>query len=56
VFVLATHRGHGRESGAGIEQRMAYAYTVCEGKVSRVELFGGDDGHQAALEAVGLSE
>jgi ketosteroid isomerase-like protein len=56
VFLVATHHGRGRGSGALVEQRMAYVYTVREGKVSRLELWGGADCREAALEAVGLSE
>ena len=56
VFVLATHHGRGRGSGAPIEHRMAYAYTVREGKVQHVELWDDEDGRQAALEAVGLRD
>jgi ketosteroid isomerase-like protein len=56
VFVVATHHGRGRGSGARIEHRMAYAYTVRDGKVKHVELWADEDGRAAALEAVGLSE
>ena len=56
VFILATHHGHGRGSGAPIEHRLAYAYTVRGGKVQHVELWADQDGREAALEAVGLSE
>jgi len=56
VFLLATHHGRGRGSGAPIEHRMAYAYTVRERKVEHVELWADEDGRAAALEAVGLSE
>jgi ketosteroid isomerase-like protein len=56
VFIVATHHGRGRGSGALVEQRMAYVYTVREGQVSSLELWGGPDCREAALEAVGLSE
>jgi len=56
VFLVATHHGRGRGSGALVKQRMAYVYTVREGKVSRVELWAGPECREAALEAVGLSE
>jgi ketosteroid isomerase-like protein len=55
VFILATHHGHGRGSGARIQHRMAYAYTVREGKVKHVELWADENARAAALEAVGLS-
>ena len=51
VFIVATHSGRGRASGAPIEGETAYAYTVREGKVCRVELFSDRD---EALEAAGL--
>jgi ketosteroid isomerase-like protein len=56
VFILATHHGHGRGSGAWTQHRMAYAHTVRDGKVTHVELWADGDGRAAALEAVGLSE
>jgi ketosteroid isomerase-like protein len=56
VFVLATHHGRGRGSGVLVEQRWAYVYTVREGKVSRVELWGDHDAREAALTDVGLRE
>jgi ketosteroid isomerase-like protein len=56
VFIVATHHGRGRGSGALVEQRMAYVYTVREGQVSSLELWGGPDCREAALEAVELSE
>lgn len=51
VFLVASHRGHGRASGAPVEGETAYAYTVREGKICRVELFSDRD---EALEAAGL--
>jgi ketosteroid isomerase-like protein len=56
VFLVATHHGRGRDSGVPVEERWAYVYTVRNGKVSRVELWGDRDAREAALEAVGLSE
>jgi ketosteroid isomerase-like protein len=55
VFLLATHHGHGRRSGAAVEQRTAYVYTVQRGKVTRVEVWSDED-REAALEAVGLRD
>jgi len=55
VFLLATHRGRGRDSGVPVEERWAYVYTVREGKVSRVDIWGDRDAREAALEAVDLS-
>jgi ketosteroid isomerase-like protein len=56
VFVVATHHARGRRSGATVEQRIAYVYTVREGKVSRVEVWAGPEARVAALEAAGLRE
>ena len=56
VFLVATHHGRGRGSGALAEQRMAYVYTVQKGKVNRLELWGGPDCREAALAAAGMSE
>jgi len=56
VFLVATHHGRGRHSGVPVELRMAYVYTVREGKVSRVEVWAERDAREAALRAVGLSE
>jgi ketosteroid isomerase-like protein len=53
VFLVATNHGRGRASGAPIEGRTVYTYTVREGKVSRVELWRD---RKAALEAAGLPE
>jgi ketosteroid isomerase-like protein len=52
VFLVATHGGRGRTSGAPVEGETAYVYTLREGKVCGVELFS-DRGK--ALEAAGLS-
>ena len=56
VFLVATHHGRGRDSGVPVEERWAYLYTVREGKVSHVEVWGDRDAREAALEAVGLRE
>lgn len=53
VFLVATHGGRGRASGAPVEGETAYVYTVREGKISRVELFADRD---EAFEAAGLKE
>jgi ketosteroid isomerase-like protein len=49
VLLVATHHGRGRDSGVPVEERWAYVYTVREGKVSRVELWGDGDAREAAL-------
>ena len=53
VFVLATHHGRGRHSGATVVQRTAFVYTLSKGKVGRVEVWTD---REAALEAVRLRE
>jgi ketosteroid isomerase-like protein len=39
VFLLASHHGRGRSSGAEVRGQTAYLYTVRGGKVVRVELY-----------------
>jgi ketosteroid isomerase-like protein len=53
VFLMASHGGHGRTSGAPVGGRTAYLYTVRAGKVCRVELFSDPD---EALEAAWLPQ
>ena len=53
VVVLATLRGRGRGSGAQVERRQGYVWTIRDGKAIRFEWF--TEQHQA-LEAAGLSE
>ena len=53
VYVLATHHGHGRRSGAAVEQRTAYVYTLRSAQVIRIEVWADDD-RAAAREAAGL--
>jgi ketosteroid isomerase-like protein len=53
VFVVARHHGHGRSSGAGVEQVNAQLHSLHEGKLVHMELYGSAD---EALKAVGLEE
>jgi ketosteroid isomerase-like protein len=53
VFIVARHRGSGRTSGVPVEQQNSYLYTVREGKISHIEVWGDRD---TAAEAAGLSE
>ncbi|MDQ3102366.1 MAG: nuclear transport factor 2 family protein [Actinomycetota bacterium] len=53
VLVVAHHEGRGRSSGVKVDTRFYEVYTVCEGKVSRVDEFTE---RADALEAAGLSE
>ena len=53
VFVLATHHGHGRRSGAEVEQRTAYVYTLRDAQVIRIEVWAEDE-RDAARRAAGL--
>jgi ketosteroid isomerase-like protein len=53
VFVVARHHGHGRFSGADVEQVNAQLIRLHEGKMVHVELYGSAT---EALEAAGLTE
>ncbi|HEX2129374.1 MAG TPA: nuclear transport factor 2 family protein [Solirubrobacterales bacterium] len=52
VYVLATHHGRGRASGAPVTRQMAYVYTVRNGRVARMEVWGEPE---PALVAAGLT-
>lgn len=51
VFAVARHVGSGRASGVTVEQRVAYAFTLADGRISRIELY---EDRAEALAAVGL--
>jgi ketosteroid isomerase-like protein len=53
VFLNASHRGHGRTSGAEVHGQTGYLYTVRDGKIARVEIYPNP---AAALQATGLSD
>jgi ketosteroid isomerase-like protein len=53
VVVLATLRGRGRGSGAAVERKQGYVWTIQEGKAVRFQWFNSP---AKALEAAGLSE
>src|SRR5436190_14112197 len=53
VFIVARHRGHGRSSGAEVEQVNAQVLSLDDGKVAQVQLYGS---RTEALKAVGLEE
>lgn len=53
VFLVARHHGRGRTSGAPVEGRNAYVYTVRDGRIGRVEVWSD---RAAALEAAGFPE
>ena len=53
VFVVARHHGHGRSSGADVEQVNAQILSLHEGKVVQLELYGS---RAEAIKAVGLEE
>lgn len=40
VFLVATHHGYGRASGAPVEQQTAYVFTVREDLVCAMEVWG----------------
>lgn len=51
VVVIATLRGRGRGSGADVERRQGYVWTMRDGRAIRFEWFNEAD---AALRAAGL--
>jgi ketosteroid isomerase-like protein len=51
VVVLATLRGRGRSSGADLDSRQGYVWTLRDGKATRFEWFNSPD---EALQAAGL--
>jgi ketosteroid isomerase-like protein len=51
VFIAARHHGHGRSSGADVEQLNAQLLRLQEGKIVQMELYGSP---AEALKAVGL--
>lgn len=51
VVVLATLRGRGRGSGADVERRQGYVWTLRDGRVTRFQWFNSAD---EALRAAGL--
>jgi ketosteroid isomerase-like protein len=53
VVVLFRERGHGGVSGAAVERELGEVFTLRDGKVMRVRLYGS---WVEALEAAGLSE
>jgi ketosteroid isomerase-like protein len=53
VVVIGTLHGRGRGSGAEVERRQGYIWTIRDGKAVRFEWFNDPRG---ALEAAGLSE
>ena len=52
MFVVARHHGHGRSSGAEVEQVNAQVLRLDEGKVAQLQLYGS---RTEALKAVGLA-
>jgi len=50
VFLDASHHGRGRASGVEVSSRMAYLYTVRDGKIARAELYAT---REEALAAAG---
>jgi uncharacterized protein len=53
VFVMASHGGRGRASGAEVQGTAAYIYRLREGKIARVEMYPT---RAEALEAAELRE
>ena len=53
VFVVATHHGRGRTSGAPMERRTAWVYTIRDGRIARCD---GYPDPESALEDAGRRE
>jgi ketosteroid isomerase-like protein len=53
VLMVASHHGRGRTSGAEVEGRNGYLYTVRDGKIVRAEIYPG---RAEALQASGWRE
>jgi ketosteroid isomerase-like protein len=53
VLLVASHHGHGRDSGVPVGERWAYTYTVRDGKIVAVEIWTDRDARAAALRALG---
>jgi ketosteroid isomerase-like protein len=53
IFMVATHGGSGRLSGAAVHSQNAYLYRLRDGKIAEVGFFGTPD---EALEAASLPE
>jgi ketosteroid isomerase-like protein len=53
AFIVASHSGHGRASGAEVHGSFAYLYRVMGGKIVRVGFF---ETRELALEAANLPE
>ena len=53
VFVAMRESGQGRISGVPIENDSTFVYTLSEGRIVRIQIFGSD---REALKAVGLEE
>jgi ketosteroid isomerase-like protein len=53
VLAVARHHGHGRTSGAAVEQTTINVYTLRGAKVARLEIYND---RAEALKAVGLEE
>ena len=53
IFMVATHGGSGRLSGAEVHSQNAYLYRLRDGKIAEVGFFGTPD---EALEAASLPE
>jgi ketosteroid isomerase-like protein len=51
VLLIASHRGRGRTSGAEVQGRNGYLYTVRDGKIVRAELYAS---RAEAVAAAGL--
>jgi ketosteroid isomerase-like protein len=53
VFMTARQRGQGKLSGVPIDGEVTFAFTVRDGRIARLQMFGGE---QEALGALGQVE
>ena len=53
IFLVASHAGRGRLSGAEVRGTFAYVYRLVDGKVARVEFYAT---REEALDAAGVTE
>jgi ketosteroid isomerase-like protein len=52
VFVGTRESGRGRSSGVPMEHESTFVYTLSQGRIARIQIFGSE---REAVEAVGLT-
>ena len=56
VLLVASHHGHGRDSGVPVGERWAYVYTVRDGLITHLEIWSDRDARASALQTLGRLE